>query len=80
MSTTKNIALLATALATGALTESAIEDEFGSGVLSTVLAYTGGSVGAGLATAVVSGVLDTNIGRGVTSTVDDVVGGFFDLF
>lgn len=68
-----DIVKLAASFATGAITASYIEDQYGEGVLGMVLALTGGSI-AGVVTDTVLDVVDreTGIVSDIGSLVDDV--------
>lgn len=73
----KDIIKLAVDLAAGSITADAIKEEFGEGVLSSVLAL-GGGLGVGLLTNAALDTIDkhTGIVSDVGSLVDDVVDTF----
>lgn len=60
-----DIAKLAAGLAAGTITTSYIEEEYGEGVLGSVLAIAGGSIVGGL----VAGAMDS---FGVSDFIDDI--------
>jgi hypothetical protein len=73
----KDIVKLAAEFAAGGITADAISEQYGEGVLSTILAIAGGTV-AGAATGVALDVLDeyTGVVSGVGSVIDDITGWF----
>lgn len=73
----KDIVKLAADLAAGGITANAIRDHYGEGVLSAVLAISGGAI-AGIAVNKALDVLDdhTGIVGDLGSVVDDVIGTF----
>ncbi len=73
----KQIIKLAADLAAGGITADAIKEHYGEGVLSSVLAISGGLV-AGVAVNTALDVLDSHTGivSDVGGVVDDVIGTF----
>lgn len=73
----KQIVKLAVDLAAGGITADANKDRYGEGVLSAVLAISGGAI-AGIAVNTALDVLDdhTGIVGDIGSVVDDVIGTF----
>lgn len=77
----KDIIKLAADLAAGGITADAIKEQYGEGVLSSVLAI-GGGLAAGVATNLLLDQLDKHIGivsdlGGAIDDIGDAVGGLF---
>lgn len=69
----KDIVKLAASFATGAVTASYIEEQYGDGVLGMVLALAGGSIAGGVTNSVLDAVdRETGIVSDLGSLVDDV--------
>lgn len=73
----KDIITLAADLAAGVTTADFIKDQYGDGVLTTVLAF-GAGLGAGAATNAILDIVDTNMG--IVSDVGGLIDDVFDIF
>lgn len=73
----KDIVKLAASFATGAITASYIEEQYGEGVLGMVLAIAGGSIAGGVTNTVLD-VLDRE--TGIVSDVGGLVDDMFSIF